>query len=163
MDGCPESRVPDGWVSGISPRNLAGISRNLASGISRIPMDGCPEPLGPMDGGNGWVSGISGSRWMGVRNLASESRRGISPESRGISRPESRGSRWMGVRNLFRNLSESLGISREVAPGPGVEPAQELAAHAARDHVVEGCGVQRDQLASRHGHGGLEIIGLTSG
>ena len=42
----------------------------------------------------------------------------------------------------------------EIPPGLCIHPAQELAPYAAGDHVVIRRGVQRNELAAWHGHGG---------
>ena len=42
----------------------------------------------------------------------------------------------------------------EIPPGPGINPAQELAPNASRDDVIVRSSVQRNQLATGHGHSG---------
>ena len=42
----------------------------------------------------------------------------------------------------------------EIPPGMGIDTTQELAPNATRDDVVVGRGVQQDELAAGHWHGG---------
>ena len=48
----------------------------------------------------------------------------------------------------------------EIPCGQQIDPTKKLTPHAAGDDVVVRGGVQRDELAAGHGHGGLTEFGL---
>ena len=56
--------------------------------------------------------------------------------------------------------SDPVSPVRKVPPGLGIESAQVLAPHTARDTMIVGCCIQRDELTPGHGHGGLTEFGL---